>query len=302
MLHTNEIKCFLESNHISYHYNYRDISIETYSPIGKLAAGSISWVRSMTQDIKEKIEQADNVIIVADIKNYCNEFLPIFYVENPHRVFFMILSRFFSNEDYEQKPSKIESSATVLTERVGKNVYIGHHSFVDKDVIIDDNVVIMHNCVIQGKVAIGANSTVESGAMIGVCGFGHYKTEQNNPVCVPHLGGVIIGKHVHIGAGTAIARGCLSDTIISDYVKCDNLVHIAHNVVIGERTMIAACSEISGSSTIGNDVWIAPGTTVINGVNIGNGVYTGLSANVLKDVPDHALIYGNPGRIKEKKQ
>ena len=122
----------------------------------------------------------------------------------------------------------------------------------------------------------------------------------NHPVTVPHLGGVKIGKHVKIGSCNTITRGCLSDTVICDYVKTDNHVHIAHNDIIGEGCMITACVEISGSVKIGKNVWLGPGTTVINGIDIGDNVYVGIGTNILKDVPDDSLIYGNPGKIRKK--
>ena len=135
--------------------------------------------------------------------------------------------------------------------------------------------------------------------MIGGCGFGTYLDEEGHPELVPHPAGVTIGDHVKIFANTCIVRGCLSDTIIEDHAMVDNLCHIAHNVHLHENVQVAACSEISGSATIGRDSWIAPGVTILNGIHVGENVYTGIGSNLVKDVPDHTLVYGNPAKSKK---
>lgn len=219
-------------------------------------------------------------------------------MDNVKRVYFRVLKHFFKNMDYDLKVPRIENSAVVMCENYGENLYVGQNSFIDKDVVIGNNVTILHNVVIQGNVKIGNDCIIESGTVIGACGFGYYKNEIGKPEKVPHLGGVVIGNNVTIGAGNCISRGSINDTIIEDNVKTDNLCHIAHSDHLKDGVMLAACAELSGSVTIGEDTWIAPGVTVINGAKIGKDVYTGIATNIVKDVPDGALIYGNPGKVK----
>ena len=89
----------------------------------------------------------------------------------------------------------------------------------------------------------------------------------------------------------------MSDTIISDGVKIDNLVHIAHNVQIGKNTLIIAKSMIGGSTKIGKNCWIGPSSSIINQIEIGNNVIVGIGTNVLKSCPDFSVVAGNPGKI-----
>ena len=132
---------------------------------------------------------------------------------------------------------------------------------------------------------VGANST------IGSEGFGYSGNEK-----MPHIGKVVMGDCVDIGANCCIDRGCLDNTIIGDNVKVDNLVHIAHSVKIGENTKIAAHTMIAGSVTIGKNVWIGPSVSIINGVTIGDDAYIGIGTNIISDVPAGETWVGNPGR------
>lgn len=278
----------------------KKIRINKAYAVHELQENGISWIKHLDCDIINELNKLKEYIIFASLQEYKKEIRNVIFVDNLKYTFFEVIKRLFIKENIDNKTPKIEYSSTILTLNYGDNLYVGHNCFIDSEVEIGNNVTIMNNVVIQGKVIIGNDCFIESGTVIGACGFGYYKDKDNNPQKVPHLGRVIIGNHVYIGAGNCISRGSLNDTVISDYVKTDNLCHIAHSDFIGERVMIAACAELSGSVKIGNDTWIAPGTTVINGVDIGENVYIGIGTNILKNVPDNALIYGNPGRIKEK--
>lgn len=131
--------------------------------------------------------------------------------------------------------------------------------------------------------------------VIGGEGFGFYKGQR-----VPHIGGVTIGQDVEIGSGTCIDRGTLGDTIIGDRTKIDNLVHLAHNCVIGKDCMIVAHATICGSVIIEDGVWVGAGATILQKLRIGKGAVIGAGAVVTKDVPAGATVVGNPARILSK--
>jgi UDP-3-O-[3-hydroxymyristoyl] glucosamine N-acyltransferase len=101
---------------------------------------------------------------------------------------------------------------------------------------------------------------------------------------------------VQVGALTAIARGALGDTVLEDYVKINNLCHIAHNCHIGEGTIIGACADLCGSLTIGRNCWIAPNCSIRQKLAIGDGAIVGMGAVVVKDVAAGVMVYGNPAR------
>jgi acetyltransferase-like isoleucine patch superfamily enzyme len=137
----------------------------------------------------------------------------------------------------------------------------------------------------------GLKAWAHSTAVIGGIGFGFH-----NGTRVRHIGHVVLGDDVEVGAHTCIDRGTLGDTIIGDRTKVDNLVHIAHNVRIGTDCLIIAGAVIGGSAVIGNGTTIGIGALVRNGVRIGNNCTIGMGAVVVKDVPDGATVYGNPAR------
>ena len=150
-------------------------------------------------------------------------------------------------------------------------------------------------------VRVGSCFKVGKNTVIGGEGFGFAK-DGDKWIRMPHQGKVIIGDNVEIGSNCTIDRGCLTDTIIGNGVKIDNLCHIAHGVTIGDNTIITAGTIVAGSVTIGKNVWIAPNSTIKNGVTIGDNVFVGMASNVLKDVPEGVTVYGNPAKERGQKE
>lgn len=301
-----DIIFFLEKLSIEYRYDGkkdRGKDINSFCPLNQLREDSITWVRNKIDVPIEQMNSMNNIVLFAKLGEEVEGALfPVIYVDNVHRTFFRVLENFFGSLDPEQDREGIESTAVVETTDIGEHVYIGHHTYIGKDVIIGSHVHILNNVTIQGKVSIGDYTVIESGTTIGACGYGHYKDESGNPVCVPHLGGVIIGHHVKIGANNAISRGCLADTIIEDYVKTDNLCHIAHNDIIKCRAMLTANTVISGSTTIGENVWTAPGSLLNNSITIGDNAFLGLGAVATKNVAAGKIVVGMPAKeLRDRK-
>jgi len=166
----------------------------------------------------------------------------------------------------------IESGAIV-----GDNVSIGTGCFIGKNAKLGNNTKLWSNVCVYHEVVIGDDCLVQANTTIGSDGFG-YANDKGNWIKIPQLGSVQIGNRVEIGANTTIDRGALDDTIIKDGVILDNQIQIAHNVVIGENTAMAACSVIAGSTTIGRNCTIA-GLVGINGhIEVSDGaVFTGMT-------------------------
>jgi len=168
----------------------------------------------------------------------------------------------------------IESGVTL-----GDYVSIGAGCFIGINVSIGTNTQLWSNVSLYHNVTIGHHCLVQANTVIGSDGFGYAPVdEQYKWHKIPQLGSVVIGDHVEIGASTTIDRGALEDTIIKDGVILDNQIQIAHNVVIGENTAMAACSVIAGSTVIGKNCTIA-GLVGINGhISVAdNCVFTGMS-------------------------
>jgi len=149
--------------------------------------------------------------------------------------------------------------------------------------LIGDNSIIENNVVIYRNSKIGKNTFISSGVIIGSEGFGFAK-QGSKWIQISHLGKVVIGNDVSIGANSCIDRGTIEDTVISDNVIIDNSVHIAHNVFIGERTAIAAKVGIAGSSIIGADCQIGGMTGIFGHLKITDNVILSPKSNVYRDV------------------
>jgi UDP-3-O-[3-hydroxymyristoyl] glucosamine N-acyltransferase len=173
----------------------------------------------------------------------------------------------------------------------GPDVYIG------KNVTIGENTLIYPGVRILDDSVIGSNVVIKSNGVLGGSGFGYAIRSGFPPLRIPHLGNVIIGNGVEIGSNTAIDRATFGSTVVEDFVKIDNGVHIAHNCRVGKRTLVIAHAELSGSVIVGHDSWIAPNVSIKESVKIGNNVIVGIGSVVLKDLPDNAVAFGVPAKI-----
>ena len=182
---------------------------------------------------------------------------------------------------------------------VGKNAVIGDNVILFPGVFIGDNVRVGNNSILHPSVSvtkdctIGANVIIHAGCVIGSDGFGYVQSEEGN-VKVPQLGNVRIDDDVEIGANTTIDRAAHGTTHIKKGVKIDNLVQIAHNVVIGEHSIVVALSGISGSVNIGKNVIIGGQVGIKDHITIGDWAQVGSAAGVHKSLAEGEAVLGNP--------
>lgn len=218
----------------------------------------------------------------------------VILVENPRLAFSQLLAEYF-----QPRPSgTIASSARIGCDvQVGANVTIGECCVIDDGVEIGENTELRHHVVIGRNVRIGSSSLIKSHSVIGEEGFGIEKDEHGLNIRVPHIGGVIVGDNVEIGALNTVCSGTVDPTIVGDYVKTDDHVHIAHNCRVGENAILTACVEISGSVTIGKNVWLAPNCSIINGIHIENDAFVGLGSVVTKNCKSGGVYAGSPARL-----
>lgn len=178
--------------------------------------------------------------------------------------------------------------------RIGHNVKIYPNSFVGDNVTIGDNVIIFAGAKIYSDTVIGSNCGIHSGAIIGADGFGWAPTEDGSYKKVPQIGNVIIEDCVDIGAGTTIDRATMGSTIIRKGVKLDNQIQIAHNVEIGENTVIAAQTGIAGSTKIGKNCMIGGQVGIAGHLVIGNNVRIQAQSGIGRNVKDDETLQGSP--------
>ncbi len=238
-------------------------------------------------------------------------------VQEPYLAFLKVFQFFNPPEEDIQKV--IHPSATICENcKLGENVAVGNFVFIGKNCEIEDDVVIFPNVYIGNNVKIGKNTKIypnvtireniiigrnviiHPGAVIGSDGFG-YVFDKDRYIKIPQLGRVIIEDDVEIGANCAIDRATMGATIIRSGTKLDNLIHIAHNVVIGKNTAIAAQVGISGSTQIGERVSIGGQAGLVGHIKIGNGVRIGAQAGVTKSFKkENITISGYPARLHEQ--
>jgi len=236
----------------------------------------------------------------------------IIRTENPSLAFAKMVSLLAPNE--VRRPKGIHPTAIIGDKvKIGKNVaidpyvvlednveikdntilyagvYIGHHTKIGKDCIIYPYV------IIRERVAIGDRVVIHGGTVIGSDGFG-FSTVQGVHHRIPQIGTVIIEDDVEIGANVTIDRARFDKTIIRKGTKIDNLVQIAHNVSIGENSIIVAQSGISGSANIGKNVTIAGQSGVIGHVTIGDNVVVAAQSGVTKSIPSNTCVSGYPAK------
>lgn len=270
--------------------------VNNAKPINSAESNSISFISSERKDKLQLLKESKAGIVIVDIQSKekldASKNQVLFFVNNPRLKFIEILERFFVNKE----SAKIHPSAIIHKSAIiGENVSIGPRTILGK-VEIGDNTIIHGNCYIFDNVKIGSNVLIWPGAIIGSDGFGYIKTESEEILNFPHIGGVVIEDHVHIGANTCIDRGSLGDTIIKKNVKIDNLVHIAHNCHIGEGTFVIANAMIGGSTFIGKNSWVAPSSSIRDAIIVGENTVIGMASVVTKSIIPNNVVTGNPAR------
>lgn len=261
-----------------------NIVVINVKPLNDLVDATLTFSKSKKVNIDKNV-----LILVPRGIKINNVSFSYICVDNPRLSFAKVISKFFTKKiNYS-----IDSTVNIGTNcNIAKNVFIGANCIIGNSVKISEGSVINNNVVIHDSTIIGKNCYVKSGSVIGEDGFGFDFEEDGTPVRIPHIGNVIIGNNVEIGAKNTIARATLGSTLIEDNVKIDDQVHIAHNCKIGKNTIITACVEISGSVTIGQSCWIGPNVSIIQKVKIGNNVTIGIGSVITTDIEDKKKIMG----------
>lgn len=223
-------------------------------------------------------------------------------VSSPEKAFFSIIRKYFTPKFHlsgVDNSAFIDNTATignnvsigknvVISEgcKIGDNTKIFHNTVILNDVTIGDNCIIFPNVSIREKCKIGNNVIIHSGTVIGSDGFGFNPDSNGVYQKIPQIGNVIIEDDVELGSNVSIDRAAIGSTIIKRGSKIDNLVQIAHNVIIGEDTVISAQAGISGSTKIGNHCILAGQAGLVGHIEIGDNVVitaqTGVSKSILK--------------------
>ena len=283
-----------------------EIEISGVAAIEEARPGEITFVADPKYLPKLSKTNASAVIVS---KKVTQADKPLLCVTHPQLAFAKILT-LFSQKPYQ--PKGIDPNAWISpTARLGKDltlypfVYIGDRCSigdrttlypgvsVGEDSSIGEDSILYPNVSVYSATIIGKRVILHSGVVVGSDGFGYVKEGKRN-VKIPQVGIVEIEDDVEIGANTTIDRAALGKTIIRRGVKIDNLVQVAHNVVIGEDSIIVAQVGISGSTKIGSNVTLAGQVGVVGHVEIGDNALVGAQAGVTHDLPGNQGYVGSP--------
>lgn len=177
---------------------------------------------------------------------------------------------------------------------IGNNVKIYPQSYIGEGVVVGDNTILYAGVKIYDGCKIGANCILHAGAVIGSDGFGFAPDENGVYKKIPQMGTVILEDDVEIGANTTIDRAVMDATIVRKGVKLDNLIQIAHNVEIGENTVMAAQVGVSGSTKIGKQCMFGGQVGLGGHITIGDGANIGAQAGIISNIKPGSKIIGSP--------
>lgn len=288
----------------------RDIDILNISKIEEGSKGSLTFLANPKYTEFIYTTKASVAIVSSDFEPTEKIELTLIKVKDPYSSFTTILELF--NKDLSNrkgisqltvidKSSKISDSSFIGSfSSVGENSIIGENCVIENQVFIGNNVEVGNGCKfypgvkILDDTIIGQNCIIHSSTTIGSDGFGFAPNDDGSFKKIPQTGNVVIGDNVEIGSNSTIDRATLGSTIISDGVKLDNQIQIAHNVEIGENTAIAAQSGIAGSTKIGKNCMIGGQVGIIGHIKIGDNVKIQAQAGVTSDVESNSRVTGTP--------
>lgn len=245
--------------------------------------------------------------------------IPHIKVENAYMGFLLLLKLFEPKRGFDfsgisakagiHSTAKIgENSSIAPFVYIGSNCSVGRNCIIYPGVVLHNNTVIGDNCSFFSNVSIrescivGNNVILHDGVVIGGDGFG-FAPWQGKYQKIPQIGNVIIEDDVEIGANSTIDRATVGSTIIKKGTKLDNLIQVAHNCVIGEHTVIAAQTGISGSTEVGNHVTLGGQVGVVGHIKIGDFTTIAAQSGVSKNVGSKQVLFGTPASpIAERKK
>jgi UDP-3-O-[3-hydroxymyristoyl] glucosamine N-acyltransferase len=206
-----------------------------------------------------------------------------------------------------EEPSFRDASASIGEDvyigafvHIGKNTQIGNRVKIFPNTVIGDNVIIGDDTMIYSgtqvysETEIGKSCVIHAGVILGCDGFGFAPNSENNYQKVAQIGNVIIEDHVEIGSNTCVDRATLGSTIIRKGVKLDNLIQIAHNVEIGENTVMAAQCGVAGSTKIGKNCMIGGQVGFAGHLTVADGVKIAAQSGIGSNIPENAIVQGSP--------
>ncbi len=285
--------------------------VERVSPLDRASAGALSFIASARYLPYLQATRAGVVLVAPAWRDAVPAGCTAVIVESPHQALQTVLAHLY--EATRPEPGVHPTAVVPDSVRMGEAASIGPYAVLGEDVVLGDRVAIAAHTVIGTRCSIGDDVVIHphvtlyegvtimdrviihSGVRLGTDGFG-YVLKDGAHQKVPQIGGCLIESDVEIGANSAIDRGSIGDTTIGEGSKLDNLVHVAHNVRIGRKVMVAGQVGVAGSATLGDGSSYGGQVGVGGHIEVGAGARIAGQAGVIGDVPAGETYSGYPAR------
>ena len=287
------------------------IKVNTIAKIEEGQAGALSFLANPKYEHYIYVTKSSIVLVNRTFNPSAEVAATMIKVDNAYEAFASLLR--LVDQSRPRKKGIHPGAIIEPTARIGSDVFIGPFTYIGENcvigdgcaiypqVYIGDNTRVGNNCTINPGVkiyhecVIGEGCTIHAGSVIGSDGFGFAPQSDNEYMKIPQLGNVVLEDHVEIGANVTIDRATMGSTFIRKGVKLDNLIQIGHNVEVGENTVMAAQTGISGSTKIGKNCMFGGQVGLAGHIKIANATKIGAQGGVLGDVKEeNTAIIGSP--------
>jgi len=289
-----------------------DAAVSSFGKIEEAQAGQLAFLANPKYE-EYLYSTGATIIIIGEAQELKQAVsATLIKVPDPYSAFATLLDKYQQIQRQQlvgiQQPSFVSPTA-----KIGDNVFIGAFTYIGDNVVVADGAKIYPNSFIGDNARIGAGSilhagvkvyhecvigsqvTIHAGTVIGSDGFGFAPQPDGTLKKVPQIGNVVVEDNVEIGANTTIDRGTIGSTLIKSGVKLDNLLQIAHNVEVGNNSVIAAQAGISGSTKIGNNVMIGGQVGIVGHIKIADGTRINAQSGVSKSIRiPNSAVTGSP--------
>lgn len=289
----------------------KNAEIKTFAKIEEGFPGALSFLANPKYLDYIYSCKSSAVIVGADLTLEKPVETTLIKVPNPYEAFALLLQKYEElkpRKTGRQTPVYIGDNSTIKENefigafvkignncKIGKNVSIHPNVSIGDHVIIGDNTILYPNVTVYDGCKIGNHVTVHSSTVIGSDGFGFAPNSENQYNKIPQIGNVVLEDHVEIGANCTIDRATMGSTIIKKGVKLDNFIQVAHNVEIGENTVIAAQSGIAGSTKVGKNCMIGGQVGIVGHLTIADGVKIAAQSGIGRSISkENSIWQGSP--------
>jgi len=273
-----------------------DAEIAGLAPLGEAGAGQLTFASDPTKlaaTVDTALEAGAVVLVPTTVDAGFPARGTVVLVANPRAAFARTVAALFAPTP---EPGVAPTAIVHETAVIHPTASVGPYAVIREGVVIEEGAEVRAHVVLHRNVRIGAHSLIKSHAVIGEEGFGIETDDEGNNLRIPHIGSVRLGRHVEIGCFTTVCSGTIVPTLVGDYTKIDDHVHISHNCRIGRNVIITACAELSGSVVVEDNAWVGPNASVIQGKVLGERSLLGIGAVAVQSVPANEVRIGNPAR------